>query len=115
MADPPMPDPLTPGADEDRAIEAVAQLVVDRRLEAPAVFFLELHKPLAGLSSQAMLVGAGLLAPLLGLERFNGLQGVLADPRRYEALMQRIEAKARAADRQQGAERPGVETGGPEG
>ncbi len=75
-------------------LDGLAQAVVDRGLAVPAMFFLELHRPLAHLASQAMVVGTPILAPLLGLSRFDELREVLADPIRYKAFLELLENKA---------------------
>lgn len=98
---------------DDRAlapeIEQMARFLVDRGLATPAALFLGMHRPMAHLSSQAMVVGTGLLAPLLGLERFRALHDTLADPANYDAFLDRLEAlshtgepAADAADRSPG-------------
>ncbi len=79
-------------------LEAVAQAIVERRLTVPAVFFLELHRPLAGLAGQAAVLGTPLLAPLLGLDRFRTLQRVLADPAQFNAFLDRLEALDRRGE-----------------
>lgn len=78
-------------------LDKLARAIADRGLAAPALFFLELHRPLAFLSSQMMLVGSPVLASLLGLERLERLRGVLADPQRYADLLDRIEHVAAEA------------------
>jgi len=89
-----MNESLTAIEATDQDLDKLAQAIADRGLATPAVFFLELHRPLAFLSSQMMLVGSPILASLLGLERLERLRGVLADPQRYTALLDRIELAA---------------------
>lgn len=79
-------------------LEQAAHWLVDRGLAAPAVLFLELHRPLAHLSAQAAIVGGGLLAPLLGLERFRAFQQTLADADAYRAFLDRVEGLARTEE-----------------
>jgi hypothetical protein len=82
-------------ADADATLDEAARWIVSRGLATPAVLFLELHRPLANISSQAMVVGGGVLAPLLGLERFAALREMLADDAAYEAFLRRLEELAR--------------------
>jgi hypothetical protein len=77
-------------------IDELARFLVDRGLAVPAMFFLAMHRPLAHLSSQAMIAGGGLVAPILGLERFRAIQATLADDAAYEALLDHLEALALA-------------------
>jgi hypothetical protein len=109
-----MLEPL-PGhaADLSPDVEALARLVVDRGLAVPAMFFLAMHRPLAHVSSQAMIVGGGVLMPLLGLDRFQALQETLADGEKYDALLDRLEAlalEARALEAQAVEQRQAEET-----
>lgn len=83
--------------------ERWAEWIAARGLATPAVLFLELHRPLAHLASQFMIIGTPLLAPLLGLERFEGLRELLADDAQYERLLALIEEKARATGVQEQA------------
>lgn len=107
MAEPPQtpgaapPGQAAAGADgpvADGDLERLAAAIAERGLAVPAVFFLELHRPLATLSSHLMVVGSPFLAALLGLERFERWRGVLADPRRYAGLLEGIERAAAVRD-----------------
>lgn len=89
--------PLT-GQDLDSTLNSVAKAVVDRRLEAPVVLFLEMHKPLSFLASQAMLVSMPLLAPLIGFQRMADMSKILADRANIDMLIDRIEELASAEE-----------------
>lgn len=78
-------------------LDKAAEAVVRRRLEAPAVFFLELHRPLSFLSSQALIVAMPFLAGLVGADNVLKVSKLLEDPRNVERLMDRIEEKSVAA------------------
>ena len=80
----------------DALIEDVAKWVVGRRLETPAVLFLETHKPLSFLASQSVLVGTPLLAPLLGLERMEQYHLLLEKSENVDRLIDRIEELSEA-------------------
>lgn len=73
------------------AAERAAQFIVSRGLATPAVLFLALHRPLAHLSSQAVMAGSGLLAPLFGLEGFRALYDTLSQPETFDAFLDRLE------------------------
>lgn len=78
-------------------LEKIAQNVVSRRLEMPAVMFLEMHRPLSFLGSQALYF----LTPLLGLvaspEQISRLARLLDTPEGVERLISAIERKANAS------------------
>jgi hypothetical protein len=80
--------------ERDAILDSVARKVVDRRLEMPAVLFLEMYKPLAFLASQALVVSMPMLSPLLGVERMSQLSRLLKDRQNIELLIQRIEQMA---------------------
>lgn len=86
---------MTPDSIAPAELDSLVERIHRWGLATPAVLFLELYRPLAWLSSQAFLVAAPLLAPLVGLDQFERLRGVLADDARYEALLRRIEARAK--------------------
>jgi len=61
--------------EEDRLISNIARLVVDKGLEAPAIMFLEVAKPLSFIASQLAIVALGPLQWLFELEgpKYTGL------------------------------------------
>jgi len=77
--------------ERDRWIERTAEEVVRRRLEAPVALFLEMHRPLSFLGSQALIVLTPLLGVFVGVENVLKLSRVLEDPRNVERLVNRIE------------------------
>lgn len=98
--------PLAP--DEARGlIDAIAAKVVARRLESPAVVFLEMHKPLSFIASQGMLVAMPMIGPLIGAERMLGYSKLLADRANIDALIQRIEELAVQRDAEASSARDG--------
>jgi hypothetical protein len=94
------PDPLRaaedPGADREPAdgealLDQIAAAVVRRELVMPAVFFLELNRPLAFLAGQATYVLVPFLAPLVGIGRMQEVARMLNDPTSIDRLLERIE------------------------
>jgi hypothetical protein len=81
--------------DEDAFIERIANHVVRRRLEAPAVLFLEMHRPISFIASQGLFFCApflGLFVSPEGIERFARL---LDTPQGVDRLIERIEEHSR--------------------
>jgi hypothetical protein len=76
----------------DEIIEAIAKRIVARRLEGPAVLFLELHKPLAFILSQAALVATPMLGLFASPQEIEDFSRILGSRQAVEALIQRIEA-----------------------
>lgn len=105
-ADPVVGPELTP-EERDRLLERVARQVVRRRLEVPAILFLELHRPLAFLSSQALILFTPLLGPAFGLENLQRLTRLMADRENLDRLIERIEALAAPEARASGASEDG--------
>lgn len=79
-------------------MDSIARKVVDRRLEMPAVLFLEMHKPLSFLASQAMLVAMPMFGPLLGAQEMADLSKILRNRENIDLLIERIENMAAAKD-----------------
>lgn len=78
-------------------VEDLARRVVARRLEVPAVLFLEMHKPIAFLGSQVLAVAAPILGALFGYANLQRLALFFQSPENVEALIQRIEAMSQEA------------------
>ena len=85
----------------DEMIEKTAHAVVKRRLESPAVALLEMHKPLAMLGSNLVMLFTPLAAPFITWKRCDELAFFLMDRDNVEKLAARIEELA--AERGQGS------------
>ncbi len=72
-------------------VNDVAKAVVKRRLETPAVLFLEMHKPLGYIASQGLIVVMPFLAPIVGHDRLSKFSRFLAARDNIERMIQRIE------------------------
>lgn len=71
----------------------LADLIEKRGLGLPAIFLLEMYKPLVGLAQNFSLVSAPLLIPLFGLNLYNQALKLLDNPANVEELILLIEAK----------------------
>jgi hypothetical protein len=80
---------LTP-EDEQKLIDNIARTVVDNGLEAPAILFLEVAKPLSFIASQFAIIALGPLQWLFDLEspKYTGL---FMKRENVERIMKRIE------------------------
>lgn len=85
-------------AEEVELIEKAALEIERRKLQAPALMFLESHKPLAYLSSQASITFAPFIAPFLGFDFVNNYSRLFAKRENVDRLLDRIErGRAEAA------------------
>ena len=75
----------------DQLIEAAARGVVRRRLDVPAILFLEMHRPLASLASTAVTFAQPTLGALFGFRRMAEWAALLDDRGNIERLIRRIE------------------------
>jgi hypothetical protein len=64
---------------EEERLAALAQRVIELRLDAPVQFLIEAHLPLASLFYALTLLVQPVAAPLLGAERVNLLRELLSD------------------------------------
>jgi len=77
---------------EQRAVlQKVADRLLERRLGAAAILFLESVKPLSFLTSQALVFLGPLLEPLLAMREYTVFTEALADRENVEWLIQRLE------------------------
>ena len=83
-------DQLTP-EERDKLINELAQKVVDKRMETPAIMFLEMHKPVTFLASQSILVASPFLVPLFGAEGVEKYARLFSSVDNVELLIERIE------------------------
>ncbi len=89
-------EPVSP-EQETLLLGQIVTFVTARRLEVPAVFLLELTKPLSFITSQAVVLASPVLGALLGLATAEALYWVLEDRARVEKLIQSIEEAATLA------------------
>jgi hypothetical protein len=89
-------EPISP-EQEEALLRPIISYVAARRLEVPAVFLLELTKPLSFIASQAVVLASPVLGAILGLPTAEALYLVLADRARVEKLIQSLEEAAQTA------------------
>jgi hypothetical protein len=89
----PLETELTP-EERDQILDRAARAVTRRRLEVPAVLWLELHRPLTFPLSQALVIFTPLLGPAFGLENVQRLSKLLEDRGNLDRLIDRIEELA---------------------
>lgn len=77
--------------ERDRLIDMLASLVVKRGLAVPAVFALEMHKPLCFFGSQMLLLGSPILGSFLGFGRVLKFASLVEKRENVELLIRRIE------------------------
>jgi len=75
----------------DDVMERTARWIVEKRLETPAVLFLEINKPLSFVMGQSLYFSAPMLAPIFGYEKLQKAAGLLSDHNSLETLITRIE------------------------
>ena len=77
--------------EREQLVEDLAQKVHKRQLYAPAILFLEMHKPVAYLASQSLILGSGFLAPLFGPKNVQQISKLFEKRENIELLVRRIE------------------------
>lgn len=85
-------EPLTD--QESRLLEKIAEAVVRRRLETPALFVLESAKPLNYLGSQAMAFFEPVVRGLFAATDYGRVRRILERRQSVECLLQEIENRA---------------------
>lgn len=84
-------DPLS-DADRDAFIGKIAKMIHKRRLETPAILFLESHRPLANIGAHAGMAFSPFLVPFLGFENLRDMTRLLQDRHNVDLLIDRIAA-----------------------
>jgi hypothetical protein len=92
--------------DCDALMEAVVRRVQALGLQVPAILFLEMHKPMTRLASQALLVGSPGLAVLFGPQNVQRYVKFLESRENIERLIQRIEETTHPTTEREPPERP---------
>lgn len=83
-------DPLS--QEQAEAIASrIAEKAVGLGLAIPAILFLEMHRPLGRLASQALVVGSPVLAPVFGIDGVGNFSRLIYHPEGIELLVSKIE------------------------
>ncbi len=93
---------------QQEIIRILARELVDRRLTAPAIFFLETVKPLSFVGSQAMIFFQPIIQAVFPFRSYNEFSVMMEDRKNMEALiceMERLEALNRENRRRQKLEK----------
>lgn len=69
----------------------ILSFIKKRKLETPAVFFLETMKPLSFLGSQMLLIASPFLSAIFPVKNINSYSEYLSDRKNVEKLIRDIE------------------------
>jgi len=72
-------------------IEKAAAEIEKRGMTAPAVIFLEMHKPLSNIASQAAIALSPFIVPFVGFDFTNDYSRLLSKRENIESLILRLE------------------------
>jgi hypothetical protein len=92
----------------EEIVRVLAKEIVDRRLTAPAIFFLETVKPLSFIGSQAMIFLQPIIQAVFPFRSYNEFSVMMEDRSNVEALlceMERLEAEDRERRRRERLEK----------
>lgn len=78
-------------SETEELIEKAATEIEKRKMSAPAVIFLEMHKPLSYIGSQAAIVFSPFLVPFVGFDFVNNYSRLLSKRENIEKLIVRLE------------------------
>jgi hypothetical protein len=84
---------LTP-EERDRALDAIAGKVRQYRLETPAAWFLELHRPLASFAGLAAHAVTPLFGAFFGLDNAEKYASLLGDREGIDELLERLDGRS---------------------
>ena len=76
---------------EKEAISRIAKKIIDRGFVTPAVFFLELMKPLSLLGSHALVFFGPIITAFIRQDKYYRATELLEDPKNVEYLISEIE------------------------
>ena len=86
----------------DEILRGLASWIVRRRLETPAIFLLEMNRPLAAVGATACHLGEPVLGPLLGERVLSEMGLVLEDKRNFDLVVDEIARQVSLRDSKEG-------------
>ncbi len=81
----------TKGKERSEILDRFARKVVERRLSAPAILFLESTKPLSFLGNQTMVFFQPIVQSIFTFKSYDDIMLLLEDRENVECLLRRIE------------------------
>jgi hypothetical protein len=78
-------------SERDKLIHRVAKEIIRRRLQTPAILFLEMHKPLSNVAGHAAIAFAPFVMPFLGFKTVDEYSQVFKERENVERLIQLLE------------------------
>ena len=83
----------------EELIQKAAALIRKRKMETPAIFAIEMHKPLASVGAQATMFFAPFLVPFFGTEGVGAYSAIFSKRRNLERLLEILEQPPVEAER----------------
>lgn len=77
--------------EEEQLLDKAASEIRKRKLEAPAILMLELHKPVAYVGSHAAIAFSPFLVPFLGYDNINNYSRLFSKKENIERLLKRLD------------------------
>lgn len=77
--------------EEAKLLTGLATKIRKRKLETPAILFLEMHKPVSRLAGNALVVFSPFIAPFVGFQNVNDYSRLLMKPGAVEKLILLLE------------------------
>ena len=90
---------LTP-EEREKALESIAKVIHRYRLETPAVFFLEMHRPLFSLAGTASHMITPMIGAFLGMDKTERYASMLSDRSTFDDLINKLDAQENGASDQ---------------
>ncbi len=78
-------------AEKRETLDRLAEKVIERRLAAPAILFLESSKPLSFLGNQAMVFFQPIVQTIFNFKTYDDIMDLLEDRDNIEYLLKKIE------------------------
>lgn len=79
-----------PDAEVERLIEKAASEIRRRKLETPAIFAIEMHKPLANVGAHAALALSPFLIPFFGMDNVGAYSAIFRERRNLDRLLDKL-------------------------
>ena len=90
-------------AEQSETLDRLAEKIIERRLSAPAILFLESSKPLSFLGNQAMVFFQPIVQTIFNFKTYDDIMDLLEDRDNIEYLLKKIE-ESEAAEQKKAKE-----------
>ncbi|MBL8088465.1 MAG: hypothetical protein JNM85_10410 [Chthonomonas sp.] len=87
----------------EELLQKLASKIAAKRMETPAILFLEMHKPLGNVGAHAMIALSPFIIPFVGFDNVNDVSRLMSNRENWNRLIDLLDARRSSSNQEQSA------------